>query len=387
MRSPRVLGAAMVLGVLAIATGGLAQPAAKGARRGSFFRTSLSAEQMSGKQAVVETTAGTFVIQLLPDAAPHHVGYFLKLADDGSYAGTTFHRAIRHGIIQGGDPLSRDAAQRSRYGTGGLGVLRAEFNDEPMTAGAVAAALRPGDNDSAGSQYFVLVTDQPALQGQYTVFGRVVEGLEVVQAISAAPVDAQGRVVDRIEIRTVTIRDAPPPESDPFSTEPADELSQYRAVLETGKGTIALRFRPDKAPNHVRNFLRLASLGAYDGTRFHRVVPGFVVQGGMLNTRSGPLPQRIQKHVGMLEPEFNDLPHVKGTVSMARLADPASASTSFFLCTGPAPSLDGQYTAFGIVEDGLAVLDALESVALNGDEPAEPLDLVRVRVERVQAAP
>jgi cyclophilin family peptidyl-prolyl cis-trans isomerase len=158
-------------------------------------------------------------------------------------------------------------------------------------------------------------------------------------------------------------------------------------VLETEKGTIALRFRPDKAPNHVRNFLRLASLGAYDGTRFHRVVPGFVVQGGMLNTRSGPLPQRIQKHVGMLEPEFNDLPHVKGTVSMARLADPASASTSFFLCTGPAPSLDGQYTAFGIVEDGLAVLDALESVALNGDEPAEPLDLVRVRVERVQAAP
>jgi cyclophilin family peptidyl-prolyl cis-trans isomerase len=266
-------------------------------------------------------------------------------------------------------------------------VLRAEFNDQPMTAGAVAAALQPGNPDSGGSQFFVLVTDQPGLQGQYTIFGRVVEGLEIVQAISTAPVDADGRIVERIEIHSLTIRDAPPPDPVPFSAETPEELAQYQAVVETGKGALTIRFRPDKAPGHVRNFLRLASLGAYDNTRFHRVVPGFVVQGGMLNTRTAPLPQRVRKHVQTLDPEFNDIPHVKGTVSMARLADPASASTSFFLCTGPASSLDGQYTAFGTVVDGLAVLDALQSVPLRGEEPAEPLELLAVRVERVQVTP
>ena len=371
------------LAALPMAGGAAAQPPKRRPAPPKFFEASLTAAEMSGKQAVVETTAGTFVIDLLPGSAPKHVGYFMKLAADGAYAGTTFHRAILNGIVQGGDPLSRDPEQRSRYGTGGLGVLRAEFGSEPMTAGAVAAALQPGNPDSGGAQFFVLVTDQPALQGQYTVFGRVVDGLEVVQAISALPVDADGRLVDRVEIRTVTIRDAPPPEPDPFSTATVADLAQYRAVLETARGSITVRFHPEKAPDHVRNFLRLASLGAYDGTRFHRIVPGFVVQGGMLSTRAQPLPQRVRTHVRNLAPEFNDTPHVKGTVSMARLADPASASTSFFLCTGPAASLDGQYTAFGEVVDGLPVLEALESVPLRGEEPAEPLELTRVRVERV----
>jgi peptidyl-prolyl cis-trans isomerase B (cyclophilin B) len=364
----------------------VAQRPPKPARQKEFFRTSLTVEQME-KEAVIETSAGTFVIQLLPKAAPNHVGYFLELASDGSYNGTTFHRAIKHGIIQGGDPLSRDPAQRPRYGTGGLGVLRAEFNGEPMTAGAVAAVLQPGSKDSGGAQFFVLVTDQPALQGQYTAFGRVVDGLEIVQAISESPVDAGGRIADRVEIRSVTIRDASPAQDDPFSTETVAELAQYRAVLETTKGTLVVQFLPEKAPNHVRNFLRLASLGAYDGTRFHRVVRGFVVQGGMLDTRKTPMPQRVRQHVRMLQPEFSDVPHVKGTVSMARLADPASASTSFFICTGPAPSLDGQYSAFGTVADGLPVLDALEAVELTGEEPIEPLELTRVRVERIQVTP
>lgn len=371
------------LAALASSGSAAAQPAKRRPAPAKFFETSLTAAEMAGKQAVVETTAGTFVIELLPGSAPNHVGHFMKLVAEGAYAGTTFHRAILNGIVQGGDPLSRDPQQRSRYGTGGLGVLRAEFGSEPMTAGAVAAALQPGNPDSGGAQFFVVATDQPALQGQYTVFGRVVDGLEIVQAISALPVDADGRLVDRVEIRAVTIREAPPPEPDPFSTGTVADLAQYRAVLETAKGPITVRFLPEKAPNHVRNFLRLASLGAYDGTRFHRIVPGFVVQGGMLTTRSQPLPQRVRKHVRNLEPEFNDTPHVKGTVSMARLADPASASTSFFLCTGPAASLDGQYTAFGEVVDGLPVLEALESVPLRGEEPAEPLELTRVRVERV----
>jgi cyclophilin family peptidyl-prolyl cis-trans isomerase len=344
------------------------------------FKTPLTAADMANKQAVVETTAGTFVIALLPEAAPNHVGYFMKLAREGAYNGTTFHRAVKYGIVQGGDPLSKDPAKRALYGTGGLGVLQAEISAEKMTRGAVAAVLQPNRADSAGAQFFVVITDQPALDGQYTVFGRVVEGLEVVQKISEAPTDEAGKVIDRIEITSVAIRDAPPPGPEPFTTESLEELRQYRAVLETTLGPITLAFLPDKAPDHVRHFLRLASLGAYDGTAFHRIVKGFVVQGGMLHTRRDPVPQKAQQYVRNLEPEFNDTLHVKGTLSMARLDDPASASTSFFICTGPAASLDGKYTAFGHVVDGMATVEALDAVAVDGETPRERIELTKVRV-------
>jgi len=342
----------------------------------------LPLAEMTGKQAVIETAKGAIVIALLPGSAPHHVSYFITQARKGAYDGTTFHRAIANGIVQGGDPLSADPGKKSLYGTGGLGVLKAEFNKEPMTAGAVAAVLQPGKPDSAGAQFFILASDQPALQGQYTIFGRVVEGLDVVRQISQAPVDSSGKLTDRIEMTRVTIRDAPPPEVPPFSTETVEQLSHMRVVLETSKGPITLAVDPQKAPTHVRNFLRLASLGAYDGTSFHRIVPGFVIQGGMLDTRAEPLPERVRRYVGMLQPEFNDTPHLKGTLSMARLDDPASASTSFFICTGPAPSLDGKYTAFGHVVDGMPAVEAIEQVPLDGEKPRERVEIVRARVEK-----
>ena len=342
------------------------------------FKTTMTTDEMKGKQLVVETALGTFVIELLPGAAPNHAGYVITLAREGAYDHTTFHRAIKYGIIQGGDPLSKDPAKTAQYGTGGLGMLDAEINGEKMTRGAVAAVLQPGKRDSAGSQFFVLVTDQPALEGQYTVFGRVVEGMDVVQKISEAPTDASGRLTSRIEMTRVTVRDAAPPEPEPFATESIDALARYRAVLETTLGPITLAFAPDTAPNHVRNFLRLASVGAYDGTAFHRVVRGFVVQGGMLNTRASPVPERAQKHVGTLTPEFTDTPHVKGTLSMARTDDPNSASTSFFICTGPAPSLDGKYTVFGRVVDGMAVVEAIDTVPVDGETPRQRIEVTRV---------
>src|SRR5262245_33374031 len=261
------------------------------------FTTPLTQDEMRNKQAVVETSRGTIAIELLPHAAPNHVGYFMKLAKEGAYAGTTFHRAVKLGIIQGGDPLSKDPSKRALYGNGGLGVLKAEISQEPVTAGAVAAVTQPNKPDSAGAQFFIAITDQPALNGQFTVFGRVIEGLDVAQQISEAPTDDQGKLTDRVEIVSVTIRDAPPPEPVLFSTESAADLAQYRAVLETSRGAITLEFMPDKAPEHVRNFLRLAAAGVYDGTSFHRVVKGFVLQTGMVSTRSAPLTQKQKKLV------------------------------------------------------------------------------------------
>lgn len=347
------------------------------------FSTNLKLEDMKNKQAVVNTSAGTFVIDLRPDLAPNHVGYFMKLAREGAYTGTTFHRVIRHGIIQGGDPNSKDPAKVKQYGFGGLGVLKAEISSEPATRGAVAAVIQPGKPDSAGSQFFVCVTDQTQLTGKFTIFGRVSDGIEVVQKISEAP-NTDGIATERIEIASVTIRDTPPPEPEPFSTETPEQLAQYRVVIDTTSGPIMIEFMPDKAPGHARAFLRLAQAGVFDGTSFHRVVRGFVIQGGSLDTR-GPLSDKQQKLVRNLPPEFNDTPHVKGVVSMARGDDPASATTSFFIVTGDASSLNGKYTAFGRVVNGMNVVEAIEQAPVNGETPVTRVGIKAVYSVKVAA--
>ncbi len=154
-------------------------------------------------EAVVETPKGSFTIRLLPDVAPRHVRHFVETARAGDYDGTTFHRVIMGGIIQGGDPLSKDPDKASRYGTGGLGLLKAEFSDQEFVRGTVAAVRLPSRIDSAGSQFFVCLQPQPALEGQYTVFGEVVSGMEVVDQISLTPVDGD-KATERVEM-TVTI--------------------------------------------------------------------------------------------------------------------------------------------------------------------------------------
>lgn len=369
------------IGALSGAQSAMAQATPRSAQA-QPFTTPLSPDEMKGKQAVVSTALGDIVIELLPDAAPNHVGYFMKLASEGGYDGTTFHRAIKHGIIQGGDPLSKDPARRALYGTGGLGMLKAERSAEKHTAGAVSAVIQPGRPDSAGAQFFICVTGQPALDGQYTVFGRVVEGLEVAQKISEVPTDADGRITDRVDITRISIRNTPPPEVAPFSTETVDQLATWRAVLDTSMGAITLDFMPGKAPEHVRNFLRLATLGVYDGTAFHRVVPGFVVQTGSMTSRASALTARQQKAVSRLQPEFNDTKHTRGIVSMARGDDLASATTSFFIVLAPTPGLDGKYTVFGQVVAGLDVVEAIERVPLEGESPKTRIELRTVRLEQ-----
>jgi peptidyl-prolyl cis-trans isomerase B (cyclophilin B) len=335
---------------------------------------------MANMQAVVETTAGAIVIDLRPDLAPNHVGYFMKMAGEGTYAGTIFHRVVRDGIIQGGDPLTKDPSKRAQYGTGGLGVLQAERGAERFTRGAVGAAQRVGQRDSAGSQFFVCIVDQPALDGEFTVFGRVSEGLDVARKISQIPADDKGNALERVAITRVTIRLKPPPEPVPFADETPEQLAAHRVVLETTLGAITIAFDAAKAPEHARSFLQLAHAGVFDGTPFHRVVRGFVVQAGSLSHRSAPLSEKQQKLVRALKPEFNDTKHVRGVVSMARGDDPASATTSFFIVTADAPSLDGKYTAFGRVVEGLDVLDRIDAAPVNGESPITRIDLVKVRV-------
>jgi peptidyl-prolyl cis-trans isomerase B (cyclophilin B) len=376
-----VLALLILLGAAAGQRG--AKPAPQNPPPGpQFFTTPLTIDQMRGKQAVIETDLGSIVIDLLPEIAPNHVGYFIRNVQEGSYNGTIFHRVIRQGIIQGGDPLTKDPAKADAYGTGGLGVLRAERNAEKNTRGAVSAVIGGGNPDSGGSQFFICVADQPGLDGMYDVFGRVSEGILVAQKVSEAAADEKGRPKERIAIRSVVIRDKPAAAPEAFSTSTSAELGSYRAVLETSLGDIAIEFAADKAPEHVRNFLRLAQAGVYNGMAFHRVAKGFVIQTGYLPSRSEPLSESQQRLVRNLQPEFNDTSHVKGTVSMARGENPASADTSFFIVLGPSAVLDGKYTAFGRVVNGLPVVEAIEQVPVNGETPQTRVELRRVTLEK-----
>ena len=347
-----------------------------------LFVTPLTPGQMLSKQAVVETTEGTIIIDLLPEAAPNHVGLFIQKVAEGVYDGTSFHRMVLRGIIQGGDPFSKDPARRSEYGQGGLGLVAAEPSDERHSAGTVSSVGVPGDPNSNGTQFLVTVVAQPGLDGYHTIWGRVAEGLPVVARISETAVDAEGTATERVEIASVSIRDWLPPAPPPFTTETVEELAAYRAVLETSAGAITFELFPGRAPAHVRNFLRLAAAGVYDGMAFHRVVPGFVVQTGSIPSRSTPLSEEQRAVVDNLAPEFSDTPHVKGIVSMARGDDEHSASTSFFIVTGEATELDGVYTVFGRVVEGMGAVEQIESVATDGETPVNRVELRQIRLEQ-----
>src|SRR5258705_2366150 len=128
------------------------QPARPQAPADAYFVSTLTAAEIQNKQAVLETSMGTIVLDLLPDAAPNHVAHFITRAREGAYDGTIFHRVIPNGTIQGGDPLSKDPAQSARYGTGGVRGLRFVRNTQQMTRGASAAVLAPNLRDSGGLQ-------------------------------------------------------------------------------------------------------------------------------------------------------------------------------------------------------------------------------------------
>jgi peptidyl-prolyl cis-trans isomerase B (cyclophilin B) len=356
----------------------------------AFLLLLLQFQQENPKdlQAVFDTTAGSFVIEFYPDAAPNHVRNFIDLARRGFYNGTAFHSMVAHGMVQGGDPETR-GSDKSKYGTGGFKTgLKAEHSNIPFKQGTVLATILPGDPDSAGSQFFIFVTDQLQLNGQYSAFAHVVEGIEVIDKISTTPLDENQVAKDRVQIKSVTIRKIPPPPPpavpapDPFTEETAEQLKSFRVVMETSKGAITMELLPDKAPNHVRHFLQLVSSGAYDKTSFHRIAPGFVIQAGDLNTRKEPMPPAAQKFVVRIRAEINDIKHQAGIISMARGEEIDSALTSFFIVLGDQPALDGTYTVFARVAEGMDVVQKIATTPSANERPLEPVDIYSMRVVR-----
>jgi peptidyl-prolyl cis-trans isomerase B (cyclophilin B) len=160
--------------------------------------------------AIIKTTAGEMVVRFWPDVAPKTVENFKKLARQGFYDGTAFHRIVKGFMIQGGDPLTKDLGAEERWGTGGPGHrVKAEFNERPHVRGVLSMA-RSQDPDSAGSQFFICLADARFLDRQYTAFGEVIKGDDVLGQIGdTRTVRSQGgeqsKPTTRIAVESVTI--------------------------------------------------------------------------------------------------------------------------------------------------------------------------------------
>ncbi|HEY2323001.1 MAG TPA: peptidylprolyl isomerase [Thermoanaerobaculia bacterium] len=158
------------------------------------------------------------------------------------------------------------------------------------------------------------------------------------------------------------------------------------AELHTSSGEIDIRFFPDKAPGHVKNFIDLAEKGFYNGTKFHRVIPGFMIQGGDPNTISGsPSGWGTGGSGQHVKAEFNDVHHARGIVSMARANDPNSASSQFFICVADSGFLDRQYSVFGEVIKGMDVADKIVAAPRGpNDRPNSPTTIEKVVIRDAQ---
>lgn len=157
-----------------------------------------------------------------------------------------------------------------------------------------------------------------------------------------------------------------------------------RAIIKTKFGDVEIKFYPDVAPRHVENFVKLAKSGFYNGTIFHRVIPGFMIQGGDPNTKD-TLKKDIYGQGGpgyTIKAEFSDIPHKRGIVSMARAADPDTAGSQFFIVVEDSRFLDHKYTVFGEVTKGIGVADKI--VNLPRDERDNPKERVEMTVTIVE---
>ena len=328
---------------------------------------------------------GIINLDLYHDVAPVTVENFVKLATDGFYDGLTFHRVVADFMIQGGDP-NGDGTGGSKESISGEFILNGYNNPLSHKRGVISMA-RSQSYDSASSQFFICNADSTFLDGQYAAFGEVTEGLDVVDKISAVEVDYNSYGTEKsVPKETITIdyvivtgtRDRAEGENAETGgvVESVSDEELYKAPVKVemavkDHGTITLELYPNLAPITVENFVTLAKNGFYDGLTFHRIVSGFMIQGGDPDgTGMGGSEKKIKGEF-LLNGISNPLSHERGVISMARSSSYDSASSQFFICHGNAKSLDNQYAAFGKVIDGMDVVDSVAGVEVEQNASGE----------------
>jgi peptidyl-prolyl cis-trans isomerase B (cyclophilin B) len=344
-----------------------------------------SGEDLESVEAVIETSRGEIVVYFFPKDAPRHVEYFISQARAGVYDGTTFHRIIKNALIQGGDPNTKNTAARAKalYGTGGLNAgLPDEVNRNKNITGAVSCVLavdRANPDDvkpgSSGSQFFIVLNLGPAkarLDQSFTVFGRVVSGMDVAMGISNAPSDQANMANERIEIKKVTIRPRTPS---------VEQMKAMSAIIETSLGNLKLEFLTDVAPNTVRQFIQLARSGMYDGTSFYRVSQKYYLEAGNLADWPADSPNRKRFFSLWSIPfEKNELNQVRGTVSMRQI-DEGWTRWYFFIINQDNSGLNGKSVPFAKVVEGLDVVDKIAATEVDGDKPKQRIDIRKITVQ------
>lgn len=173
---------------------------------------------------------------------------------------------------------------------------------------------------------------------------------------------------------------------EPFAKADAKTMAAQCVKFETEAGIIEMEMFPESAPESVRNFLNLAAAGAFDTTAFSRVVPGFVIQGGDLFTSEKMTAELGKRSRRTIPDEPSQIKHTRGILSMARAAEPNSATTSFFILAGDAPHLDGSFAAFGRVFNGMETVDAINKMPVENEKPKDPVRIKRASVAACPAA-
>jgi peptidyl-prolyl cis-trans isomerase B (cyclophilin B) len=285
-------------------------------------------------------------------------------------------------LIQGGDPLTKNPAPaaRAKYGTGGLnGGVPDEVNKNKHIAGAVSAAmmLNPANpNDvkpgTSGAQFFIVVAPQTMLDAKFTVFGRVVEGMDVATAISNAPANAQNLATDRIEIKRVTIREKAPT---------VEQMKAMKGTIETSLGTLKIELLADASPISAREFVRYVKAGIYEGATFYRVSAKYYMEVGYLDTWPANSPNR-KRYISLwsIPAEKSDAKHVRGVLSM-RLGQDGTTNWYFFTISKDNPALDGKGVVFAKVVEGLEVLDKIAEAELDGDKPKDRIEIKKITLQ------
>ena len=327
--------------------------------------------------ATLKTEKGDIKVELFASKAPKTVNNFIFLAEEGYYDGTTFHRVLDDFMAQGGDPTGTGAG-------GPCYQLEDEFDPSLRFDEAGYLAMANAGPNTNGSQFFITYGPTSHLTGRHTIFGKVVEGMDV--ALSLRLRDPQqnpgfeGDTLHSVEIETLDESLLPPPTPTPIPVVPAiedgrplaelaiaerenlytakpelaiDPSRTYFATVETTKGSIQLELRPDVAPESTNNFFVLAELGYYDGFPFVFVQPGeFVLTGSPTGL--------ADSDIGYGLPVETELANTEGAVGFFYRQDRMMASGSqLYLLMKDIPEMDGSYSVFGTVTEGMDIVDQL----------------------------
>ncbi len=336
---------------------------------------------------VFETSYGNITIDLFEKIAPKHVENFKNLTKTKSYDSTYFHRVIPGFVVQGGDPNTKDGnRENDGMGKPDQPTVPAEFSHLAHKRGILSMARKGDDVNSATSQFFICVADVPQLDGQYSIFGKVIEGMDVVDKIVAAPRDGKDNPNEHIYILKAYTKEMDIPEP-AENIKPSNQASNANevAVLETSLGVIKFGFYDGIAPKHTAQIKKLISEGFYDSTAFHRVIPGFMVQGGDPNSKDNDRSNdgMGSSHLPDIPAEFSDLHHLRGTLAAARSQNPNSANCQFFINVADNFFLDNQYTVFGEVLEGMDVVDKIVSAERDqNDNPFEKIVIKKAYLKK-----